>query len=78
VHHRLLDEATTARLLERARIVYGWPVDDPGTARRLLAWGAIGLISDDVALLADLGTPGPRGRAVGPWSRRDASRTVGS
>jgi glycerophosphoryl diester phosphodiesterase len=54
VHERLLDEVTTAHLLERARVVYGWPVNDPAIARRLLACGVTGLISDEVDLLADL------------------------
>jgi hypothetical protein len=54
VHERLLDGTTVARLLERAAVLYSWPVNDPATAERLLGLGVRGLIGDDVTVLADV------------------------
>ena len=54
VHARLLDEGTAARLVAWAGMLYSWPVNDAATAGRLIGLGVTGLISDELALLAEL------------------------
>lgn len=51
VHQRLLTPEVIRVLKERARAVLTWPVNSEGPARRLLAWGVDGIISDDLDLL---------------------------
>ena len=46
VDRRLLTPAITAAIRERVEVLWAWGVDDPRTARELLAWGVTGLISD--------------------------------
>jgi glycerophosphoryl diester phosphodiesterase len=46
-HHRLLDETTVRAERLRERQVFAYTVNDPGLARRLLAAGVNGIITDD-------------------------------
>lgn len=52
VHARLLTPETAARLRERADLLVSWPVNTLEEARRLLALGVDGLISDEPERLA--------------------------
>ncbi|HSC92807.1 MAG TPA: glycerophosphodiester phosphodiesterase [Gaiellaceae bacterium] len=47
IHARLLTADTAARLRQRADLVVSWPVNTLEEARRLLALGVDGLISDE-------------------------------
>jgi len=46
IHQGLLTPGVVAALRERVDWVWSWPVDDPGTAALLGAWGVTGMISD--------------------------------
>ena len=54
LHRKLLTEAAAALLEERGLEVFCWTVDDPEEARRHIALGADGIISNDLTLLARL------------------------
>jgi glycerophosphoryl diester phosphodiesterase len=56
IHARLLTPETASRLRERADLLVSWPVNTLEEARRLLALGVDGLISDEPErLVAALG-----------------------
>jgi len=57
MQRRLATERRLRFLAERGIGVYCWTVDDPDEARRLLALGAEGIISNDLSLLAKLPAP---------------------
>lgn len=52
IHARLLTRETAARLRERADLLVSWPVNTLEEARRLLALGVDGLITDEPERLA--------------------------
>jgi glycerophosphoryl diester phosphodiesterase len=77
-------QVTTARFIREAQRrnlpVHVWTVDDPGTMRRLLAWGADGIQTDRPDLLAQVfheetGRPLPPGAISG---RAPSSRAPGA
>jgi hypothetical protein len=55
IEHRFLNEERVRFIEERGVGVFCWTVDDREEARRLVAGGADGIISNDLELLADLG-----------------------
>lgn len=55
LHRTLIDAERTHQL--RGIEVFSWTVNDPQEARRLLALGVTGIISDDLALLGSLQAP---------------------
>jgi len=54
IEHRFLNEERTRFIEERGVNLYCWTVDDREEARRLVAAGADGIISNDLELLAEL------------------------
>ena len=54
LHHELLTEPVRRLLEERGLEVFCWTVDDREEARRLVALGVHGIISNDLTLLAQL------------------------
>jgi glycerophosphoryl diester phosphodiesterase len=50
VHTKALDARRVAALRDVADLVATWPVNDPGTAERMLRLGVNGLITDDLSL----------------------------
>jgi glycerophosphoryl diester phosphodiesterase len=54
IEHRFLNEERTRFIEDRGVNLFCWTVDNPEEARRLVAAGADGIISNDLALLADL------------------------
>jgi glycerophosphoryl diester phosphodiesterase len=55
IEHRFLNEERTRFIEDRGVDLYCWTVDNPEEARRLVAAGADGIISNDLNLLAGLG-----------------------
>ena len=53
--HQLLNEEKARFLAEKGVDVYCWTVDDPVEAKRLVAAGVDGIISNNLALLGSLG-----------------------
>ncbi|MGI9037771.1 MAG: glycerophosphodiester phosphodiesterase family protein [Gemmatimonadota bacterium] len=49
----IVTQAFVRRVQESGRTVQVWTVDDPRTARRLAAWGADGIITNDVRGMRD-------------------------
>ena len=56
IEHRFLNEERTRFIEDRGVDLYCWTVDNPEEARRLVAAGADGIISNNLALLAELRT----------------------
>jgi glycerophosphoryl diester phosphodiesterase len=54
IEHRFLNEERTRFIEDRGVNLYCWTVDNPEEARRLVAAGADGIISNDLELLAHL------------------------
>jgi glycerophosphoryl diester phosphodiesterase len=55
IHERLLDRDSVASMRMIADVIMTWPVNVPERARELLRLGVDGLITDDVACLANAG-----------------------
>ena len=51
VRRELLTPRVVARLRERTRDVWTWPVEDRASALELAEWGVTGFITDDPARL---------------------------
>ena len=58
IEHRFLNEERVRYIEEQGVDIFCWTVDDLTEARRLVAAGAEGIISNDLALLAELGRDG--------------------
>jgi len=58
IEHRFLDAEKIRLLRDKGISVYCWTVDDRAEARRLLAKGVDGIISNDLSLLASLAEVG--------------------
>jgi glycerophosphoryl diester phosphodiesterase len=56
MHHQMLNHGRAAFLEENGVEVYCWTVDDRAKADMLVRQGVEGIISNNLALLADLGT----------------------
>jgi len=56
IEHRFLNEERARFLDEQGVDVFCWTVDDGEQARRLVAAGVDGIISNDLGLLAKLGS----------------------
>jgi glycerophosphoryl diester phosphodiesterase len=54
IEHRFLNEERTRFIEDQGVNLFCWTVDDPEKARRLVAAGADGIISNDLGLLAGL------------------------
>jgi glycerophosphoryl diester phosphodiesterase len=54
IRRDLLDEETARRLRGRGLPLYVWRVDDLKEARKIVAWGATGIIADSLELLQAL------------------------
>ncbi len=59
LHRSLIDEEKTRWLNQRHIHIFSWTVDQEGEARRLLALGVVGIISNNLALLGRLQALGP-------------------
>ncbi len=51
IQRDLLDEALARRLRAEGLALYVWGIDDPEDARKVIGWGASGLIADSLELL---------------------------
>ena len=54
IEHRFLNEERVRYIEEQGVDIFCWTVDDLTEARRLVAAGADGIISNDLELLAEL------------------------
>jgi glycerophosphoryl diester phosphodiesterase len=54
IEHRFLNEERVRFIEEQGVDLFCWTVDDPKEARRLVAGGADGIISNNLELLANL------------------------
>jgi glycerophosphoryl diester phosphodiesterase len=70
IEHRFLNEERVRYIEEQGVDIFCWTVDDLTEARRLAAAGADGIISNNLELLAELGSDEqPTGDARQPLSR---------
>jgi glycerophosphoryl diester phosphodiesterase len=56
LHHSVCSAAAIARAHEAGAAVYAWTVDEPALARRLVDWGADGIITNDPRIFTTLKT----------------------
>ena len=56
LHHSVASPETIARAHELGAAVYIWTVDDAALARRLIEWGADGIITNDPRVFSELTT----------------------
>jgi glycerophosphoryl diester phosphodiesterase len=78
IDHRFLNEERTRFIEDRGVNLFCWTVDDPEKARRLVAAGADGIISNDLDLLANLNTGDEAGVSSPPVRNQvDGSRLEG-
>ena len=54
IDRKLLDEELARRLRARWPTLYVWGIDDLEDARRVIGWGATGIIADSLELLRTL------------------------
>jgi glycerophosphoryl diester phosphodiesterase len=64
----LLDEELARRLRSVCQTLYVWGINDPEDARRVIGWGATGVIADSLELLRTLVS---EGQACLPAGRRE-------
>jgi glycerophosphoryl diester phosphodiesterase len=54
IDRKLLDEGLARRLRAQRSTLYVWGIDDPEDARKVIGWGATGIIADSLELLRAL------------------------
>ena len=54
IDRKLLDERLARRLRAQRSTLYVWGIDDPEDARKVIGWGATGIIADSLELLRAL------------------------